>query len=350
MGTVSFGKERGVGGPRSFVNNSILPDPITFVPLTNLPLAFTISSNEQTITGIDAAELGRVSFEVFGGILTKNNVDIGSTGTLDLNDVIKLRGNTSSSYATEISVTLEIEGVVFAFFSMTTRTAPDIYPNTIFFTPAVNRLLNAIVISNAQVISGIEAGEAGRCSYYVVNGILNKNNINGGTSGYLELGDSINLTGLASPNYSTETEVLLYINDVLFASFSITTRLPVDNTPDPIVFTPRSGLTINTTTTSNTQTITGVDPGAEGRCTFEVVGGFLIKNGVNVGASGTLVLGDVIALIGASSTIYSTESKIELYINGILFSTFVMTTILALRFYADYCPLVFNTVRCSDAR
>lgn len=92
------------------------PDALTFAAQTNRLLSTTITSNAQTVTGIDVV----TNWTVTNGTLLINDVDSGASGTFVVNDVIKLRTTSSASHSTLITVTLNVEGSPFSTWDVTT--------------------------------------------------------------------------------------------------------------------------------------------------------------------------------------------------------------------------------------
>lgn len=353
MSTGDIGKIRGIGiGRQESISANPLPDLFNFVTVQDATVSTLYTSNEDTVAGIAGGEAGRVLFTVTNGTLVKNNVDQGNSGYIELGDVVKLKCLSSDFYETSSSAGLLLNGSPFVFFEVITGEAVDNVPDPISFTPYLNAPIFSYVNSaNVATITGIDPGTIGRCSFSVTNGSLYRNaGVTPLTSGYFELGDTVRMRGISSQSFSAQTATILNINGLPFAEFLITTRPPYDITPDPLVFTALVEVPVSTIVTSNSQSITGVDAGAEGQSTFTVTNGTLIKNGVNAGSSGTLRLGDVVSLTATSSSIYSTEKIVKLSINGMPFSEWSIFTIMAIGFYADYCPGSFNTVRCTDAR
>lgn len=124
-----FGKERGIGGPRTFtgiVDNT--PDPINqFSNRTGANLSTAYVSDVRTITGISSNTAA--SFTVTNGSLIINSVPSGSSGYVVNGDIIQLTGTSSGSYLTSVTVSLSVNGNFFASWTVETYAQPiDLSP------------------------------------------------------------------------------------------------------------------------------------------------------------------------------------------------------------------------------
>jgi hypothetical protein len=96
-----------------------------------------------------------------------------------------------------------------------------------------------------------------------------------------------------------------------------------DTTPDPFAFTDVTGVALNTTQTSNTITVTGINAAAN----VSISGGTYSKNGGSYTSSaGTCVNGDTFRVQHTSSNSYSTAVNTTLTIGGVS-DTFTSTTL-----------------------
>jgi len=103
-------------------------------------------------------------------------------------------------------------------------------------------------------------------------------------------------------------------------SYSVGT---VDDTdPDQITFTDQAGVALSTVTTSNAIAIAGIDAAAP----ISIVGGeYSINGGAFTSASGTITVGQTVAVRGTSSASNSTDVDVVLTI-GTITDTFTITT------------------------
>jgi hypothetical protein len=109
----------GVVTPSSAVGTDTTPDAFAFAPAINLERSTLTTSGGAVISGIDTAS----NISVVGG---EYSIDLGawvsSPGTINNAQTVRVRGTSSSNYATQSSVTLTIGGVS-AIFYLQTRSA-----------------------------------------------------------------------------------------------------------------------------------------------------------------------------------------------------------------------------------
>ena len=100
------------------------PDAFTFTDQTNVALSTLVTSNEITVTGINAA----TAITVTGGKYSINNgAFTTAAGTVKNGDKVKVQHTSSASYATKIDTVLTIGGVSDTF-SSTTKADPNTPP------------------------------------------------------------------------------------------------------------------------------------------------------------------------------------------------------------------------------
>jgi hypothetical protein len=144
MATADFGKERGVGGPRSFTLYD-LPDSLFFAPQINATPSTEVLSNVQTVTGINVS----VPFTVSNGTLVINSVDSGDSGSIVLGDSLQLKTTSSDTAGLTKSVSLSVNGEPFSTWSVQTVFTP-IYAQP--FTSSADMFLAALKIGEAAWI------------------------------------------------------------------------------------------------------------------------------------------------------------------------------------------------------
>jgi len=97
-----------------------------------------------------------------------------------------------------------------------------------------------------------------------------------------------------------------------------------DTTPDPFTFTDKKNVALNTTVTSDTITVSGIDAPAS----ISITGGTYSINGIAyTSASGALNNGDDVTVQLTSSENYATTTKATLTIGGVS-ATFSVTTVM----------------------
>lgn len=131
----------------------------------------------------------------------------------------------------------------------------------------------------------------------------------------------VRLAGNANLNYESKTSYSFTVTATDFAG-NVSSPLPCTHTVNNVAenpsgltnFTTQTNATLSTAYTSNTQTIAGLPVGYN--APFTVTNGTLVKNGTDVGASGTVTNGDVIALKGTSSGSNNTTVVVTLAVGG----------------------------------
>ncbi len=110
----------GIARTFSVTTKDIRPDNFSFASKTNVELNTTVDSDSFTISGINAD----APISIVGGMYSINNGTwTESNGTINIGDNVKIRLNSSNSYTTSASATLNIGGIT-ATFSATTKAAP----------------------------------------------------------------------------------------------------------------------------------------------------------------------------------------------------------------------------------
>jgi hypothetical protein len=193
------------------------PDQFYFTDQTDVALNTVVTSNEITVSGLDAATIIYIS----GGTYSINSGSYKSTSdTVNNGDTVTVRITSSGNYSTTKSAILTI-GMVSDTFSVTTEAAPpDTIPVQFTFTDKTGVALNTAVISNAITVSGIN--EAASISItggmYSISGGLYTSDV-----GTVNNGDTVTVQLASSGNYSTKTEATLTIGGVS-DTFSVTTQ------------------------------------------------------------------------------------------------------------------------------
>ncbi len=193
----------------------------------------------------------------------------------------------------------------------------DTIPDKFTFTDQTDVALGIVVTSNTITVSGIDAA-----SPITITGGTYA--INGGSytsaSGTVNKDDTVTVQQTSSESYSTTTIVTLTIGGVS-GTFSVTTQA-ADTTPDTFYFADRTNVALNTTITSNTITVSGIDAAAS----ISIVGGkYSINGGAYTSVSGTVVNGNTVKVKLTSARTYSTTTNATLTIGGVS-DTFSVTT------------------------
>lgn len=131
---------------------------------------------------------------------------------------------------------------------------------------------------------------------------------------------TVRLVGDADLNYEAKASYSFNVVATDYAG-NVSTPLACTHTVDDVSenptglvdFTTHTGATVSTAYTSNTQVIS-LPVGYP--APFAVTGGTLVKNSVDVGATGTVVNGDVVALAGSSPASANSTSTVSVDIGG----------------------------------
>ncbi len=239
------------GGGGSDAPADTVPEAFSFTSLSDQEPSATITSNTETITGINrslAISIVGGEFSINGGAFTSEDATIRNGQTL------QLRAVASSDYETSVTITVTLGDNPSEDFVITTR-AKDETPEDFSFVAATNQDPGASVTSTGVTITGIDS----ETPISVENGQFSLDN--GSTfesiATTIDAGQTVILQGDASTSYETTTSVTLTVGTES-QTFSITTRSK-DITPSDFEFTAATGQEINTLVTSNSVTITGID-------------------------------------------------------------------------------------------
>jgi hypothetical protein len=288
------------------------PDQFSFIDQTDVPLNTLIESNAVTVTGINYSAYisitnGEYSVSTNGGS-TWSTYSATTPALVNLNDQVKVRQTSSSSFSTKTDATLTIGGVSDTF-SVTTLAA-DTTPDAFSFVDQSNVALNTVITSNTITVSGINTG----APISITGGEYEINNSGTWTNvaGRVYNGNTVRMRQTSSSNFSTQTDGTLTIGGISDA-FSVTTAAP-DATPDPFAFIDRTGVGLSAVITSNTISVSGINIAA----TISITGGiYAINGGSYTSAGGTVNNGDTVKVQQTSSGSYSTTTNATLTIGGV---------------------------------
>ncbi|MES2675414.1 MAG: S8 family serine peptidase [Pseudomonadota bacterium] len=294
---------------------SYVPNAFAFTAATNAALNTTIISNTITISGINTAAPVSISggqYSVSGGAYTSaaGSVTNGQTVT------VRLTSSATSNTATQAVLTI---GGVTSVFSVTTLVA-DTTPDTFTFTAVTNAAVSTAITSNAITISGINSPAA-----ISISG--GQYSINGGTftstAGTVSNGQIVTVRVTSSASANTATQATLSIGGAT-GTFSVTTAVAPDTTPDVFTFAAVSNATVGTVVISSPITVSGINTAAS----ISIAGGeYSINGGTYTSTAGTVSNGQTVTIRLTSSAITNTTVQAVLTISGIA-ATFSVTTVL----------------------
>jgi sugar lactone lactonase YvrE len=294
------------------VNPDITPDPFSFAPVTNAPLATLETSNTVTITGIDIPvpiAIAGGEYSVNGGAWTS------AAGTVNSGDTVAVRVISAATLGATSTATLTVSNVS-APFNVTT-TAQAVTPNPFTFMPQDNVPVSTVRVSNTVTITGINTS----VSISVTGG---EYSINGGpftsAAGTIANGNSVTVRHTSSASFSTTVTTQLNISGVI-GVFASTTE-GEDSTPDAITFTPQTSVPLTTQLVSNSATITGINT----TVAISVAGGdYSVNGGAYTSAAGTVKNGDAVTVRQTSASTFATTTTATLTV-GTVSAPFAVTT------------------------
>lgn len=289
------------------------PDAISFAAQTNVELQQVIQSNAVTVRGFD----GPLAINASNGELQLNNGNWVTSAMINPGDTLRLRNTSSADYETQVSATVDINGMQ-ASFTTTTR-ARDITPNSIGFAAVTAAEPGSAVESNEITLAGFD----GQLPLSANNGailIVNDTPLAAGASANVSSGDRIKVRINTSSTFGSQTSTVVTLGSAQ-AVFAITVR-DQDITPDAVTFTFLSDVNPGETQTSNAVTLTGF----EGSQPVTVRGGELQINNGGWVISGSVSSGDSVRLRHTASSDYDVTSATNLSVAGASFSSFTSRT------------------------
>lgn len=323
------------------------PDQIVMAPSLDQATSTVLESGPYLINGINTDTV----VELSGGIDTKwrycgstsvNNCRAFGADTVVKNgSYIRVQTKTSPDFETATPVTLKI-GNMTAVWDVKTRALNDT-PDDFNFTPIVDAAPNAgLLNSNSVKLTGIPDEVPFTVTYHgnnptaftytnhkVVKNTSGVRFLNDTVTGTVKTGDTIYISGMAEPNYSSDSYYTIKIGK-LEKEFRITTRDLYD-TPDDFNFENVKDADMAALVQSKTVSITGISE----EVPFEIT-----YHGSNPAAFSTTNHG-VFTKLGTSSTLrYSFKAntlvgKVKpgdtLYINGLAETGFLQESYYVLK-------------------
>lgn len=194
------------------------PNAFTFTPQTNVALGATATSNEITVSGINAPTAISVtggSYSIDGGTYTTAPLTVNNGQT------VTVRHTAATTNSATTTTRLTIGGVSGDFTSTTVAAAgSDTIPDTFTFAPQSNVAPNTVITSAPITVTGINAA----APITITGGTYS---INGGAytaaAGNVSNGQSVTVRHTSSAANGTPTNTTLNIGGVT-ATFTSTTQ------------------------------------------------------------------------------------------------------------------------------
>ena len=212
-----------------------VPDPFPFAARSEAAPGSVQTSDETTITGLEAAAAISVtdgSYSIDGGEFTT------AAGTVANNARVRARGTAGTGFNQSVNVAVKIGGVSSKFKITTVKTA-DTTPDPFSFSPVTGAALASVQTSNAITVSGINAASPISVtggSYSINNGAFTS------SSGTVTVGQSVRVQQTASSSAGAMTTATLTIGGVS-GGFQVTTAAPAVSIDDVSVVEGNSGTT-----------------------------------------------------------------------------------------------------------
>lgn len=326
----------GAQGPGSNIswrgNLDEYPDFFEFPQILNSEIGIAVTSQSQTITGINYKALvtavgSGASVSVNGGSYTNGN-DPNNPIIIRNNDIITLQIRTTDtntrfdfnkSYNVDVTV-----GKRSASWLVRSKTLDDT-PEPFAFTNSLNNEVSIARTSNEVVVQGIDADLGVDVLVTSPTGILFINGVNSGRSAKILNNDRLYLQNTTSGFYDTNVDTTIVLG-TFTTTWGLKTRV-ADKTVDAFVLGSVTNVGINTILISNTITLSGADPNINGNNPLEASisgadGEFrVVRGGVEVRGYSpspfTVQNGDQITVKAVASQNFATTIASILTVSGV---------------------------------
>jgi hypothetical protein len=304
--------------------------PVNFTSVTNLPVGVSTISNTVTISGLEPGYSVPVSVTGFGASVSINGGPLISSGNVFNGDNFYINHPAADptnqfSYGATRSIAVSV-GTYSTTWNVLTQNA-DLSPDPFSFVDIIDAEINTSYTSNLVTITGINSITVPKFSIPIfISGDGFEYSKNGGTftnqPGTVIFGDTIRLRRTTTGNYATTFTGAVFVGD-FSTLWSITTKSqPFDTIPNPFSFNSISGVSLNSTFTSNEITLSGMTAGFFGTASISGSGEFrVVRNGIVIrdysSSSTNVQLGDGITLRNTSSSNYSTTRTSTFSVSGV---------------------------------
>jgi len=311
---------------------------ISFTPKYDAFVNTPYVSNEVTVDGIyggsGAVSVNNGEYSINGAPWTS------AAGTVANGQKVRVRVTSASAYSTQATAMLTIGGAQKPF-SVTTQDdpfVPDTSPNDFTFGYVTGVKSGNAATSASITISGINTATP----ISIVNGTYDVNG-SGYTTTPATVGNGaiVTVSGDANTTGGGLTTVTLTVGDKT-GTFKIFTAID-DTTPDPFSFDAAVDVDKNTTVTSTSISVAGINQNAP---IFIDSGEYTTDAGVTWQTSGTVKPGDSIKVRATSAATYATEKDVKLTIGNVVGTFKILTK--ADPFVPDTTPNALPTLVLVD--
>ncbi|MBU1667430.1 tandem-95 repeat protein [bacterium] len=295
----------------------VRPDKFEFTRKNDVNTSTLVESNVVTITGINAPATVSVTagaeFKIGNGVWQSADANISNGFAL------QVRHTSSSDFKTKTTTFVTVGKRVKAFVSKTKADDADRIPDSFTFETKIEQNLSTEVESNEINVSGINRDDV---SIKVSEG--GEYSINGGTytdaNGTVSPADTIKVRHTtSSTEFRDRQETILTIGGISGNFKTITIKK--DDNPDLFTFATQEGVEQNSTVTSESVTITGINT----EVPISIVNG----NGAIVGGATVVNNGDTIQVEHTSASAQGQKSITILQVGKVKVSFKSITALLA---------------------
>lgn len=315
-----------------YSSGSVNPVAFSFTDATDVNPSTLTTSNTVTITGLGTTVTASVDN---GGQISIAGGAWVTSGSISNGQTLAVRATSSASFNTQTNYTVSVGGTS-DIWSITTRVA-DTVPAAFSFTTQNSAEPSTVYTSNTVTITGLEPNY----SPIVVTASGTGATVAAGTSAIGTFGSSQSVTSsgtgtivvalrtTSSSSFSGSMVATATIGGVN-GTFTVNNRA-ADTTPGAYSFTSQTGVNPSTVCTSNTVTVSGLEPntsitisasgGTVSAGTSAISGTYSSNTSATTTGSGTLV---VSARVTSSSS-FSTDATCTVFVGGGS-GTFTVTT------------------------
>ena len=314
------------------------PDPFQFATQTEAAKSTLLTSDVQTITGIDFA----VAVSVTNGTWRKNETGPYSALPLNVNpgETVEVQHTSAATDNTPTVTTLNVGLGQGTFTSRTVVGAnPDNTPDAI-----ADQLATGIAVGTTNTFTPVTVTGIDSTVSASISGPGNPQfDIAGGgyvTSGTVALNEDITVQVDAPATYGSSNVAALDVGTITVL-FTVTTPA-ADITPDAFAFVDQTGVAVNTQITSAAVPILGINTPAS----TSVVGGeWRVTTGTFSTAPGSVSPGESVQARHTSSGASNTQTDTTLTVGGVT-DTFTSTTLVDTE--APSAPILTATLSGND--